>query len=153
MLKTTRAENIKRRIDKDIAALVTEVERSTDSDTLDEIRCPGCRVPMKKSLNQELGIQLDECKSCGISWFDAGELAKLQLEFESRSQTVELNSMRERLATMDEAERNAYEQRIANLVDLGTPMEQAIREATIELNAISPGISCGRQRSPTFSPG
>ena len=133
VLNKSRAEKISRRIDKDIPALFEEIEQATQPDTLHGIRCPGCRVPMKKTHHQTLGIQLDECKSCGISWFDAGELAKLQLEFESREQTVELNSMRERLANMGETERKRYEQRIANLVDLGTPMEQAIREATIEL--------------------
>ena len=88
---------------------------------------------MRKETVRKPGFQIDECDNCDFVWFDGGELASLQLVYESKEQTQELNGMRDRLETMTAAQRKAYEDRIANLVDLGSPMEQAIREATFEL--------------------
>ena len=76
---------------------------------------------------------VDDCPQCEMSWFDGGELAALQLLFEIKPQTVELNAMRDRLKNMTEDERKEYEANIAKLQDLGSPMGQAIRGASFEL--------------------
>ena len=55
------------------------------------------------------------------------------MAFEARAQTSELNGFRDRLENMTDEERSEYEQRIARLRDLGTPMEQAVRGAVFEL--------------------
>jgi Zn-finger nucleic acid-binding protein len=88
---------------------------------------------MKKSVPEDLGFHVDECMNCDATWFDGGELAKVQLAFETKSQTQQVNRMRDRLNSMTPAERAAYEKRIENLVDLGSPMGQAVTEATFEL--------------------
>ena len=58
---------------------------------------------------------IDDCSKCGQLWFDAGELAKLQLQYESSEQGLEMFRFRERLANMTEQERAELEARIANL--------------------------------------
>lgn len=45
------------------------------------------------------------------------------MAFELKDQTVELNRMRKRLASMTERVRTEYETRIANLLDTGTELE------------------------------
>ncbi len=134
LLCRNRATKIERRVNKDIQQLVEETETVASSDTLEKVRCPACRNRMDKSLIEKIGIHIDECRNCDNAWFDGGELALLQLAYENRDQTVELNQMRDRLKNMSAAERAEYEERIANLVDLGSPMEQAIRGATLELS-------------------
>lgn len=133
LLASTRAEKIKRRVNKDVKELMKEVMAVEPKDGLEEIRCPACRDKMDKRLVKKLGIHVDDCDQCGMAWFDPGELAEVQLAFEARSQTAELNEFRDRLENMTDEERAEYEQRIAMLRDLGTPMEQAVRGAVFEL--------------------
>lgn len=128
-----RVKTIEKRIDKDHKSLVNEIAASTQVDQLDKFRCPRCKAPMKKSVPEDLGFHVDECMNCDATWFDGGELAKVQLAFETKSQTQQVNRMRDRLNSMTPAERAAYEKRIENLVDLGSPMGQAVTEATFEL--------------------
>ena len=133
LLATSRAHKIERRIDKDIDQLMQEVTDSNATDTAELIRCPSCQSKMRKRLVKQLELFVDDCGQCGMSWFDGGELATLQLAFETDSQTVELNSMRDRLKNMTDEERQEYEANIAKLKDLGSPIGQAIRGATFDL--------------------
>ena len=133
LLATSRAEKIKRRVNKDVEQLMKEVTTIEPNDGMEEIRCPACRDKMDKQLVKHLGIHVDDCNQCGMTWFDPGELAEVQLAFEARAQTSELNGFRDRLENMTDEERSEYEQRIARLRDLVTPMEQAVRGAVFEL--------------------
>lgn len=133
LLDRDRAAKIEKRVNKDIERLAKEAEASNENDTVGKIRCPACRNRMKKVFVEDPGFHIDECNNCQQAWFDSGELARLQLAFEDKPQRVELNQMRERIRNMTDEERAEYEDRIANLKDLGTPMEQAVRGATTEL--------------------
>lgn len=82
---------------------------------------------------KNLGFGIDECNNCSMAWFDAGELACLQLAYETLPQTTELNAMRKRLENMTPAERQEYERRIAELPDLGPPMLQVMEAAAYEI--------------------
>ena len=134
LLATSRAEKIKRRVNKDIDQLEKELESVSNKDGLEEIRCPACRDKMDKRLVKKLGIHVDDCNQCGMTWFDSGELAALQLAFEERPQTAELNKFRHRLENMNDEERTEYEASIARLTDLGTPLDQAVRGAVFEMS-------------------
>ena len=133
LLATSRARKIERRVNKDIDQLKQELESSQPDDIQDSIRCPSCRARMRKRLIRMFDFFVDDCSQCEMSWFDGGELAALQLLFEVKPQTVELNAMRDRLKNMTEDERKEYEANIAKLQDLGSPMGQAIRGASFEL--------------------
>ncbi len=134
LLVTARADRIERRVNKNVAQLVREIATTTAGDTQETVRCPRCRAEMAKRPIRQLGLSVDDCQQCGMSWFDGGELAALQLLFESKPQTVELNRMRERLEQMTEEERLEYEANIRRLTDLGSPVGQAFREAAFELS-------------------
>jgi Zn-finger nucleic acid-binding protein len=144
LLATTRAAKIERRVNKDVPELVKEVANTTASDTDHKIRCPSCRAEMEKRQIKQLGLSIDDCHQCGMSWFDGGELAALQLCFEKDPQTVELNRMRERLSSMTEEERLEYEANISKLKDLGSSLGQAIRGATFDLTSSYYGIWMSR---------
>ena len=133
LLATSRAEKIERRVNKDTAQLNQELMESSGNDHRDSMKCPSCRAEMRKRRASQLDFFVDDCRQCGMSWFDGGELAALQLSFENDHQVVELNRMRERLKNMTDDERSEYEASIARLKDLGSPMEQAILSATFEL--------------------
>ncbi len=133
LLDTRRAEKIKRRVNKDLAQLTKEINETSSEDTKQEIRCPRCRAKMRKREIKQLQLFVDDCHQCDLSWFDGGELAALQLEFENDPQTVELNRMRKRLKEMTDEERAEYEANIAKLKDLGSPLGQAIRGATFQM--------------------
>lgn len=128
-----RAARLEKRVNKDVEELNKESESSAVVDTLDEVRCPACRNQMDKVLMEDFEFHVDECDNCDKTWFDGGELARLQLAFENREQTVELNRMRERLRNMTGEERAQYEERIANLPDRGTPIEEVAMESTSHL--------------------
>lgn len=133
LVEHRRVARIEKRIDKDLDQLKDEVIDSDGIDLGEKIRCPRCRDRMRKQANRKLGFQTDECGNCDFVWFDGGELAMLQIGFEANPQTQEVNKMRNRLESMTTAQRREYDERIANLVDKGSPMEQAVRGATFEL--------------------
>ena len=133
LLDRDRATKLEKRVNKEVEQLTREIETTAATDVLEKIRCPACRNRMKKVRVEELDFHVDECSNCDKAWFDGGELARLQLAFEKTPQTEELNKMRERLKGMSDEERAEYEKRIANLKDLGSPMEQAMMGATKEL--------------------
>ncbi|MFK7770280.1 MAG: zf-TFIIB domain-containing protein [Mariniblastus sp.] len=133
LVEHRRVGKIEKRINKDIAELKDEILDSEGSDLVEKIRCPRCRNRMKKQVIKKLGFHLDECSNCDSVWFDGGELAKLQLAFEGKSQTQEINKMRERLENLTEAQKKVYEDRIANLDDKGSQMSQVVTGATAEL--------------------
>jgi len=135
LLTTVRAGKIERRINKNTERLVEELSESDAADTQEAVRCPKCRAEMKKRFVKQIDISIDDCRQCGMSWFDGGELAALQLAFESDPQTVELNQMRKRLNSMTDVERAEYETNINKLQDLGSPLGQAVRGATFQLTA------------------
>lgn len=124
LVENHRVKTIERKRDKDIAALAGEIGASDGADTIHKIRCPRCRNRMdKKLVKASRKFSVDECRNCDYVWLDGGELAAIQVAFSAREQTVEINRMRKRLASMTEAQRNEYETRIANLIERGTEME------------------------------
>ena len=109
-------KNSRQKSDEDF---LTEIASSADSDTQKSIHCPGCLSRMSKK-KESVGSErywLDECLKCDWAWFDAGELAKLQLHYESSEQALELFRFQDRLESMTEDERKEYEARIAALPD------------------------------------
>ncbi|MFO0343105.1 MAG: zf-TFIIB domain-containing protein [Planctomycetota bacterium] len=133
LLPNNRVKTIERRVDKELEQLREEIRGTPNHDTLAVLRCPQCQARMTKIEVKDFGFQLDECDPCQLTWFDPRELALLQLAFESRPQRLELNAMRERLKNMTATERAEYERRLSKLKDRGSPFQQAVRGATLDL--------------------
>ncbi len=101
---------------------LTEIASASGTDTQKSIHCPGCLSRMAK-LKESLASQrywLDKCSKCDWIWFDAGELAKLQLQYESSEQALELFRFQDRMENMTEEEKKDYEARIAALPNAKT---------------------------------
>ena len=136
LVENGRVKKIEKRINKDPKALVREIVQNEKPDTIEVIRCPRCRNRMdKQEVNAGRTFQKDSCRNCDAVWLDGGELAEIQLAYESNEQTQEIQQMRERLENMTAQEKADYEANIAALVDMGSPLEAATQQATNELIA------------------
>lgn len=131
LIAQTRVRAIESRINKDLDGLQNEVVAAGEFDLQGKVKCPKCRGQMRKTKARKLEFTIDECTNCDFTWLDGGELAKIQLAFEAKDQTQELNRMRDRLNNMSDEERAEYQADIDRLVDLGSSLEQAISGAAI----------------------
>jgi Zn-finger nucleic acid-binding protein len=91
---------IKSSRDQSRAALQEEAEAERRPDSEETIRCPRCLVPrMRKQpikISAEVEFHLDTCQECDHVWFDGGELARWQINYEQGAQGQEEEQMRRR---------------------------------------------------------
>lgn len=89
-------ERIKRNEGKSPDELSVEIEAESGQNSELELKCPRCRLTMKKVYESLSGfeIDLDVCKSCKMIWLDGGELAKLQLGYEATDQAIQTRVMK-----------------------------------------------------------
>lgn len=109
---------IQSRPEEHLAHLEQEIASAASShDTLKRIRCPKCREKMEKRPTHfgEQKFFIDECHRCSLVWFDAGELAKLRLKFETGERGQEQHRMIARRENMSAEEKKAFEERIDHL--------------------------------------
>ncbi len=136
LIENGRAKTIEKRIDKDMKSIVQEIAHRRTEDLKEIIRCPRCRNRMdKQEVKAARVFQQDSCRNCDAIWLDGGELAEIQLAYESNEQTQQVNRMRARLENMTEREKAEFEARISELVECGDALTEATREATWELIA------------------
>lgn len=88
-------------------------------DTLQQLRCPKCKVRrmMKVKSRTHNGSQffIDICEDCDSVWFDGGELAKLQLDFEGSAQAIEAFAFERRSRERTPEEKRAFEEQVRQL--------------------------------------
>lgn len=121
LLSEQRLQAIKARRDKKLDDFREELSTAADNpaagDTAKRIRCPKCLLGMEKR-SKPFGpatFAIDRCRKCKLFWLDAGELAKLQLIFETSQAGLERERIRQRLENMSPAQKAAFEARIASL--------------------------------------
>jgi len=94
-------------------------EKRATADSTGLIRCPRCRVQrMNKEKIQfdqrpEESFQLDVCRKCQMIWFDGGELAKLQLDYESSIKAIDQMERQQLARSLSEDRKEQLEERIA----------------------------------------
>ena len=116
LVETRRARQIRQRRDTSREDLADEVLKANGLDTADRLRCPRCMSLMQKEkLNANSSFYIDHCRRCELIWFDAGELAKMQLEYEFSEQGMEAERFQERHRNMTEEEKQLFAERLANL--------------------------------------
>ena len=96
---------------------LSQVDSATGNDTPGRPTCSGCLRGMSQR-KMKVGLEefyVNDCDDCSLVWFDGGELAKLQLEYENTDQAQELFRFRERLESMTDQERADLDARIAKL--------------------------------------
>ena len=94
MVDQQRVSLIKTSIGKNRQQLQEEASAQSPRNPNEPVRCPRCHSKMQaKKVNVDLGtsdhVLLDECGLCHAMWFDPGELAKMQLDYERSSQAIE----------------------------------------------------------------
>lgn len=60
-------------------------------------------------------FRLDTCQSCDFVWFDPGELARIQLDYEMSPQGRDAARVQDRLQNMSPEEKEAFEDALAKL--------------------------------------
>jgi len=122
-VRFTKLTAIQNRREKNKVDLMQELIES-GSDTTATIRCPRCLGQMEKRVRTigKASFSVDACTRCSVLWLDAGELAKLQVIHEYSPKGQQQQALRDRLNNMTPAEKQAFEDRIANLPER-TPCE------------------------------
>lgn len=105
--------------DQNPESLQQEVQTQQQRDSTEQIKCPKCRVDrMKKQkvrLDDENSFLLDVCPRCHHTWFDGGELARLQMKYEQSAKAVDEFARQSRLEQMPEEQRKQLDREIESL--------------------------------------
>lgn len=104
LVQKKRVGSIKSARKKSDEELLAELSSPKAVDTIRSIICPSCtggmtKVPMSVGTER---YHTDECRKCDLVWFDAGELAKLQLHYEESEQGNEMLKFQKKLSGQDE---------------------------------------------------
>ena len=97
-------------------------------DTLQQVRCPRCKVQRmsKQKVYMDDGSHffLDVCDECHSVWFDGGELAKLQLDYEASAQALEAFAFEQRARERTPEEEKAFEEQVHKIPLSSTGLPQ-----------------------------
>lgn len=125
LLKRIQVSMIKSMRERSTESLQQDAARGHGAGTQTQIRCPRCRAEtmhkQKITLSQLGGdpFFVDACRKCQLVWFDGGELARLQLEYELSDQAVEELNQQLRVAERTPEEQEELDRRLAALPDRG----------------------------------
>ena len=80
-------------------------------------------------------VELDVCRSCSLVWLDGGELALVQLGYESSAIFAEAQEMKRRMAQLEASpnRKAAFEENLARLPVEPSPVEEAVAEIAGEM--------------------
>ena len=100
--------------------LTREADRHIASDTTDHLDCPRCKKRMTKQKvffdeRPDESFKLDMCDGCKLIWFDGGELARYQMDYESSEQAVQQLMRTQRLSEMNKNDRADLDRNISRL--------------------------------------
>ena len=117
VLLTKNALNrIERNPEMERSVLEMEVDDSSDSEGV--LKCPKCRVGMRKEQSPHgLDFSVDICESCGLLWLDHGELEALQIAFEESPAGRDMIERRKIMSDMSDERREALNANIAKARD------------------------------------
>ena len=141
LIRRNRLRLIKSTRDQSIEDLQAEAEAHQRPDTSEPIRCPRCRVDRmtKERIRVEdaYDFTLDFCQKCSNVWLDGGELARLQMTFESSAKAVEAYAYGQREVSRTEAEKREFEQRLAEMPVAGNWVEGAVGDVGLMVIGIA----------------
>jgi len=133
LVGTRRATDINRRRAKSPEDLKQEALVDGHKDSEDGLRCPRCRRPMDKELWKEsASFHIDKCRDCELVWFDAGELARLQLDYEATPRAQEASRFQNRHRQLTPEEKRQFEHNLARLPEGDATLASAFGEGLME---------------------
>jgi Zn-finger nucleic acid-binding protein len=111
--------------------LEADVESRSGGDSTEDVRCPKCLARDMKKQRVPAGdesFHVDVCEKCGVVWFEGGELARMQLQYEASAKGVESLARQQRAAGLDAGD-NEFQRNLAALPRNSNPFVQALKEA------------------------
>ena len=134
LMQKGRVRAIKSSRDQSTEALEQEIAQEQSPDSLESLRCPKClarkmrkeRVRIKSDGGESFSI--DTCGHCKVAWFDGGELARMQLDYETCDEALDEVDFRERAASRTAEEKEAFEQQLDALPQRRSFFDRAIGE-------------------------
>ena len=119
LMQEKRLESIRRIPGTSIELLKQEVIDEYHPDTIEKIKCPRCFYPMRKvKVPPPASLMIDVCGDCGNVWLDGGELARIQLAYESSACGREHSEFRRRYEALTPEEKELLQRRINRLQKL-----------------------------------
>lgn len=97
--------------------LLNEINSATSTDNQQKLRCPECHFTMEHRF-QKIGasnFRIENCPRCLWIWLDDGELAKLQILYETSDAGKQSEASRKRFQNMTDQEKKELDDRIAKL--------------------------------------
>ena len=121
LVNHTQVRFIKSSRKRSAESLEQDAGRQTVDDGLETVRCPKClaaKMNKERIDLQQLGDDpffIDVCKKCRLIWFNGGELAKLQLDYELSDKAIQELEWRIQAASRTPEEKAEFERTLANL--------------------------------------
>ena len=116
LVEQRRVRSIERARGHGTEELVREAKEERQADSQEVRLCPRCHQRMqKRALPAPASCRVDVCESCRMVWFDGGELARLQLWYESTAKGRDEAALRERLKGMSPQRRAEFERNLKKL--------------------------------------
>ncbi|HMO04065.1 MAG TPA: zf-TFIIB domain-containing protein [Kiritimatiellia bacterium] len=103
LIPAARLKAIQQRDSIPRAKLQEEVRARFTASTTEPVRCPRCRMTMRKQDVRlpVVQVQTDVCAPCGLIWLDAGELALLQLAHEATATFADRRALQQRALELE----------------------------------------------------
>lgn len=132
LVSAQRLESLKRLATKDQTELQADASTNFKHSTTNFLRCPRCHLMMEKESIDipVVELQTDTCRSCKLIWLDGGELALLQLLYQSNGKFADAQEFRRRMDAVEASpERKAkFEADLAKLPDHVSPTEGLLND-------------------------
>jgi len=109
-----------------------DAESRSGADSTEDVRCPKCLARDMKKQRVSAGdesFHVDLCEACDVVWFEGGELARMQLQYESTAQGVETLARQQRAAGLDTDDDDEFERNLAALPRHDNPFFQALKDS------------------------
>ena len=148
LMRPDKVEFIKRADRKTPEQLKSEVSAEFSGSSRQRLRCPRCRAPMRKqAINLPvIDLPYDICTDCSLVWLDGGELALVQLAYQSSSGFLNAQEMKRRMQELEASpERKAiFKANLANLPETKHPVEEVLGEAREALGGVLQALIIAR---------
>jgi Zn-finger nucleic acid-binding protein len=133
LIRTHHVGSIKARRDKSADELAKEAARAGRQQLAAGVACPRCRRSMQVELAPgPVDFHLDECRDCALVWFDGGELARVQMHYESSPAGRDIAELRDRFHNMPAERREEFERNLAALPAGDASLTSAFGEGLLE---------------------
>lgn len=133
LVPVQRYESIKRTPGKSWNELEQEAEGQFGGRPEQTLTCPRCRGSMRSQLTTvgTFELQTDLCRECALVWFDGGELALLQLAYQTTDRFATAQEYRCRMEALEASpERKArFSRAVDRLPEEPEPVTAALTEA------------------------